>query len=88
MNHKVEFQQSPFSKGWTDLTDGPQFQAAAKAAMLHFHSQQPIHSDMASAAATEWRRQGAQQFLDILVSLNINPERRQPPTGKQLDHNA
>lgn len=59
---------------------------AADMAMLHFQASFPIADDMGTAAANEWRRQGAIAFLNILKELNINAN---PPTAKstgQLIH--
>lgn len=86
MNHKETFQKSPFAKGWLDLVDSAQFQAAANAAMLHFHDCVQPSTDMSSSAASEWRRQGARQFLAILMGLTLNPQQKPPLTGSKLDH--
>lgn len=78
MTYKERFQKSAYSKGWTDLVDGGQFQAAADAALLEYHARFGSPNDMATAAACEWKRQGARDFLVILMELNINT----PPTKK------
>lgn len=87
MSPKERFQKTEtVSKGWTSIVDGVQFQFAVDMAVLEFHSRMGSPPDMATAAANEWRRQGARDFLKILMELNINTP---PPTvarGKELDY--
>lgn len=88
MNPKETFQKSPASKGFTELIDSVQIQAALDAATLQFQSGFMPAPDMATAAANEWRRQGANQFRSIFERLGLPPEQKQKRIREfeNLDH--
>jgi len=58
------------AKGWNNVVDGNQFQAASEAAMFHLMSSLSKPDNTESAAANEYRRQGAMAYLDTLKNLN------------------
>lgn len=80
---REKFRKSPHAKGWNDLVDSSQFDAAATASMLHLTQnvlQKPDNTE--SAAANEYRRQGAVTFLEILVNLNTENEPNKPTVSR------
>lgn len=85
MTAKERFQQSPMAKKFNDTIDGQMMTMAFDMAMLEFQSRFSKPPDMATAAANEWRRQGAQEFLSILLHLN---EKKPEPakTNSGLDY--
>ena len=85
---KERFKTSDHAKGWNDLVDSDQFQAAIDAARLEFHASLGTPPDMASAACNEWRRQGARDFLFVLLNLTTTNEPTRKPSGGTLDHRA
>lgn len=72
---KVTFAaDKPLSKGWQDVVDGKQFQAAATAAFAQMELDQPASGDMQAAAARAWMLQGAKVYLKTLTGLTAPPE--------------
>ena len=75
MTHREKFRASEISKGFQNVIDSVQFQAAKDAAMLHFMSLLNKPSSQEEAAANDYRRQGAQAFLDTLENLKTENEK-------------
>lgn len=63
---RQDFRQSDFVKGWADLVSSKQFEAAAKTAMLEYQS--AVMTGL-QPAENAFRLHGAQQFLQVLMSL-------------------
>jgi len=76
MSPREKFRKSESAKGWNDIVDSKQFSIGADAALLHFMGTLQKVDNIESAAANEYRRQGATAFLDTLV--NLNTETQQP----------
>jgi hypothetical protein len=68
-SYRESFRKTPHVNGWNDVVDSVKFKAAADAAMLHFGALLQKPTTMEHAAANEYRRQGAQAFLDVLMNL-------------------
>lgn len=83
---KERFRKSLHSKGWNDVVDSAQFQSAADAAVLEFHSRLGTPSDMGTSAANEWKRQGARDFLHVLMTLTAEEQPKRKPTSGTLSH--
>ena len=66
---KKRFNESEHSKAWHDAVASQVFHAAAEAALASMQINLPKVSDMATAAANDWRMQGARRFLTELMSL-------------------
>ncbi len=84
---RKDFRDSQLSKGWADVVASPQFEAAAKAAMLEFlFDIHPATTTELGGAATH-RLIGAKMFLDKLMSLADGETKLPtPPTG--LDYKS
>lgn len=69
---KKDFRENKaLSQGWSDFVSSPQFEAAAKAALLEL---QFANMTGLQPAENAFRLHGAQQFLDILMRLTDSPE--------------
>ena len=67
---RKDFRESPLAKGWGDVVTSPQFEAAAKAAMIELQNTLmtgALTPENAEAAA--YRLNGAKMFLGELMSL-------------------
>lgn len=85
---KQRFCKTTYAKTWTDVVDSPQFKAAADAAILQHGVRLGSPKDMAEAAANEFRRQGARDFLSILCGLAIVDEPEPKPKARGVDHSV
>jgi hypothetical protein len=74
---KKDFQESGFSKGWLDLTDTKQFQAAVQTTLLEMNLRRLHSKDMATSAAWQKEMEGAMEFLSTLTSLTT--KQAEPP---------
>jgi hypothetical protein len=86
LDARKNFRESDHSKVLFDAVASAWFQAGASAALITMQRNLSSPSDMGSAAANEFRLQGARQFLDIFMSLS-DPEtqRARLPSGN-LNH--
>lgn len=84
MTYREKFRASDISKGFQNVIDSVQFQAAKDAAMLHFMSLLQKPSSIEDAAANDYRRQGAQAFLDTLENLKTDNEKPTQLTSGNL----
>ena len=75
MTPRERFRALEISKGFQNVIDSVQFQAAADAAMLHFMTLLNKPASQEEAAANDYRRQGAQAFLDTLTNLKTENEK-------------
>lgn len=76
---RKDFRASDLAKGWGDVVTSPQFEAAAKTAMLEL--QLSLHTGALTnenAAAASYRTHGARMFLDLLMSLTDSAEAPKP----------
>lgn len=78
---RKDFRESPHANGWADLCASPQFEAAAKAALLHMQ----MNPYSAGNAVQDFqcyaqRLVGAQEFLHILMSLTESQQQPKPTT--------
>lgn len=80
---KKDFQASAFSKGWLDLTDTKQFQAAVQTTLLEMNLRRKHSHDLATSGAWQKEMEGAMEFLDILTSLT----RKDPEPPPKADYN-
>jgi len=72
---------------WQDTVDSVQFQSAANAALVQMAINNGNPPDMASAAAYQWRMEGAKQFLGILMGLVAPaPQGRKQEPVANLNH--
>lgn len=81
------FQKSPYAKGWLDLCDSKQFEAASSAALLEITLRFRNSPDLATSAACQKKLEGALLFLDVLTSLTLPPPNQPGPSSSEnLDH--
>ena len=66
---KKAFNESDHAKVWHDVVASKGFHAAAEAALSNMQMNLPTAPDMATAAANDWRMQGARRFLNELMTL-------------------
>lgn len=83
---KQRFNKTTHSKTWAEVVDNPQFKAAADAAILQYGVKLGTPKEMNEAAANEFRRQGARDFLETLTGLAILSEPEAKPKSKTVDH--
>lgn len=90
LNPRQRFKENnALSKGWDDFVVSTQFEQAAQAAMWAAEGAMPPTTDMGTAAANEFRRQGMRLFLDQLMNLcQVGTVKATPPTVRNLDHTA
>jgi hypothetical protein len=84
MTPKEKFKASDHAKGWNTVVDGRQFQFAADSAMFQFLSSLNKPDGIESAAANEYRRQGAQAYRDFLENLNSETNKTSHDTRANL----
>ena len=84
MTYREKFRASDISKGFQNVIDSVQFQAAIDAAMLQFMSQLNKPSSTEEAAANDYRRQGAQVFADVLTNLKTDDQKPTQLTSGNL----
>lgn len=87
---RTRFQEKAKQAGWRwlDVIDSEQFLEAATAAMLEMQLTNSAAPDMASAAAWQWRGDGAKQFLHILMTLLEKPQELKPMDTANLNWKA
>lgn len=86
---RKDFQENKtLSKPWQDFVDGPMFRAAALAALAEYQLRLSAAPDMGTAAAYQFRMEGAKGFLSTLTGL-MTPDQPMPksPVGN-LKHTA
>lgn len=78
---RKDFRESPHANGWADLCASPQFEAAAKAAMLQMSMDTlaPLASGIVASSEAH-QIYGAQKFLKILMSLGDSATQPKPTT--------
>lgn len=83
---RESFLKSTFGKTWLDVVDSAQFQSAAQTALAQMQINGACPPDLASAAAGQWRMEGAKIFLQTLMSLTEPARQANRPTGINLNH--
>jgi hypothetical protein len=87
LDARKNFRDSDHSKVLFEAVATTWFQVGASAALITMQRNLSTPNDMGTAAANEFRLQGARMFLDILMSLSDPETKRTPlPTGN-LNHN-
>ncbi len=85
---RESFSKSPFAKGWLDLCDSKQFEAAAQAALLEMQLRFRNTTDAGTTVACQKKMEGAIQFLEILTGLTLPPApSRAASKNENLEHN-
>jgi hypothetical protein len=85
---RKSFRKSLFSKGFQDIMDSAQFEAAANAALLEMQVGIPTAPDGNAAAANNYRLEGARKVIAILMNLAA-PDPEPPKTlPGNLDHHV
>jgi len=74
------------TRGYNDLIDGNQMQAALDTASREHDLSLTLAHDVTTAAANRWRKEGADAFRRILENLNTSAVAPSPPLTNQLDH--
>lgn len=79
---RKDFRESPHANGWADLCASPQFEAAAKAAMLQMQADLlPVNPrDAATMSSIASELVGAKIFLNYLMSLTESTQQPKPTT--------
>ena len=80
---KKAFNESEHAKAWHDLVASKGFHAAAEAALANMVLNFPSANELATAAANDWRMQGARRFLTELMNLT---EPGSTPKDKVVAH--
>lgn len=79
MSPKERFRaEKATTEGFNDLVDSTRMQIALDAAMLEMQGKLQRANDSVTAAANQWRIEGAQMFRNILENLNREPQRPTP----------
>lgn len=85
---RKDFRESPLAKGWGDIVTSPQFELAAKTAMIELqYSVATGALTPENAAAAAYRMHGARMMLDMLMSL-VDSEVKPPTRQPALDYKA
>jgi hypothetical protein len=83
---RQQFQENKTTaRQWLEVADSAVFRSAKDAALLHFTVTQTQPIDLPTAAANEWRRQGAVAVLQILETLSVPNEQKQHTIPGQLN---
>ena len=85
---REEFRASDLSRGYTDLMDSTRMQTACDCAMMTMMGNLQPATSTVEAAANEFRRQGAQQVLQVLKTLALAPTKRGKRPEDNLNHKA
>jgi hypothetical protein len=89
MTPREKFRQNrALTRGYNETIGGDQMQAALDAASLELDNSFGITSDINSAAADRWRREGANMLRIILENLNASAASPTRSTAGQLDHHV
>ncbi len=89
MTPRESFRQNKsLVKGYNDLIGGDQMQAALDTASREHDLSLSIASDVTTAAANRWRKEGADNFRRILENLNASTVGPTPPSATTLDYKA
>jgi hypothetical protein len=88
LDAKKRFNAGEHSKLWHDLVTSAAFNAASEAALVTMLAGLPKPSDLATAAANDWRMQGARMFLEQLMNLTEIAAEKKPARGMALDYKA
>lgn len=83
-----QFRESQYAKGFQDLVDSSQVQAAIVAATLELQTRFAKTCDLQEAGANEFRRQGAAAVLDIFRCLGIGEAPAKPASRSNLNPKA
>lgn len=77
---RKRFKEGPHGKMWGDFVASEAFNAAAEAALVSMAQSLPPAPELATAAANDWRMQGARLILGHLMNLTesepAKPEQR------------
>ena len=74
------------TRGYNDLIDGNQMQAALDTASREHDLSLTLAHDVTTAAANRWRKEGADKFRHILENLNATTVPPKPQASTALDH--
>ena len=86
---RESFKSNPdYAKRWTDVADSRMFQDAVYAALLEMDLQNSNPGDMGTAAAFQWRAEGAKQFLRILMGLTLAHGVKKAALPQNLQHDV
>jgi hypothetical protein len=86
INPRENFQKSPFAKGWLDLCDSKQFEAAVSTALLEMQLRFRNTQDSGTTFACQKKMEGAILFLETLTGLTLPaPEPSGPLSNENLE---
>lgn len=85
---KQRFQKTTHAKVWLDAVDSPTFHAASDAALLQYGVQLGSPDEITDAAANEFKRQGAREFLHLLANLSVVGESTAKKKARTVDHSV
>lgn len=71
---KQKFIESPFKKGFEDISQKPEFEEALYAAFLEFQLEVPEPTDPSKSWDAGSRLAGARRYMQILSSLHVREE--------------
>ena len=74
------------TRGYNDLIYSNQMQSALDTATLEYDQNLSIATDVATAAANRWRKEGADAFRRTLEKLNEDSPASKPSTTGTLNH--
>jgi hypothetical protein len=74
------------TRGYNDLIFGAQMQAALDAAAREHDLSLGIATDVTTAAANRWRKEGADKFRSLLENLNAPAPAATITATSQLNH--
>lgn len=85
---KQDFLKGPLAKKWANVAESDLFRHAMNTALLQTMADLPRTHDLNSAAANEWRRQGATMALFRLMNLHMpfDEPKDKDVKGQNLDH--
>ncbi len=86
LDSRKRFMESSHAKQWFDIVASNAFGAAVETAMLVTQQNLGPAPDMGAAAANAWKMQGAQKFLENLMSLTESTKPKTPPPLKKLNY--
>ncbi len=76
------------TRGYNEVIGGDQMQAALDAASAELDEMLGPASEVTTAAANRWRREGANSFRQILENLNASAAAPARSQAGQLDHHV
>jgi|GEM_PF-4751059 hypothetical protein len=86
LDAKKRFNAGEHSKLWHDLVTSAAFGSASEAALVTMLAGLPKPSDLATAAANDWRMQGARMFLEQLMNLTEIALDKKPAPANRINY--